>query len=196
MKKVFFTFVLFYLSIFAFAGPFGLKMGMSLEEVTEACNGVEPVLIERDCYSFTPVKPHPLFRYYYIFVDPQEGLYFIRVATDDINTNRYGTEIKNCFSEIKGRIEKIYGKPRVVDSVDPNSIYKDDEYWFKSLEEGARRYSAIWESSPTKELKDDLNFVGIMAKAYGYSYDFVGYIRLEYCFLNAQAVEESQDDVF
>ena len=196
MKKRFLVGFLIFLTFSAFAGPFGLRMGMSLDEITDVCNGVEPVFIEKDFYSFTPVKTHPLFKYYYIHVDPAEGLYCIRVLTDDIKPNEYGTELKDSFAEIKNRIEKVYGKPRIVDEIDPNSYYKDDNEWFRALAQGARRYFAVWETSNKNKLKDDLELVGIMAKTYGPDYSPVGYIALEYYFLNTESVEDSQDDVF
>ena len=49
MKKFCILFILFFIPVTIFAGPFGLKMGMSLEELTEACTE-EPEYIADDRY--------------------------------------------------------------------------------------------------------------------------------------------------
>ena len=118
------------------------------------------------------------------------GLYCIKAISDDISTNKYGTELKKAFSEIKERVSKTYGNPRIIDHVDPSSIWRDESFWLHALDDGARTYAAIWESN----LKDDLVYVSISTSAV--SYKEIGWITLEYHFSNKSDVEDSQDDVF
>lgn len=172
------------------SGPFGLKMGMTLEQITQACNNTKPKQIEGDKYYVYPAKTHPLFKTYIAYVDSSEGLYCLQAVSDNITTNDYGTELKQAFAEIKDRISKTYGNPRMIDVFDPNSIWKGDSDWLTALEEGARIYAAIWE----RQLKDDLVSVYINTSA-NWIYK-VGWITLEYDFKNKSIVEDFQDDVF
>lgn len=172
------------------SGPFGLKMGMTLEQITQACNNTKPKQIEDDKYYVYPAKKHPLFKYYYAYVDSSEGLYCLQAVSDDIKTNDYGTELKQAFAEIKDRISKTYGNPRMIDVVDSNSLWRDVSFWVKALDDGARTYAAIWEH----QLKDNLVRVYINTSAI--SYKEIGWITLEYDFSNKSIVEDSQDDVF
>lgn len=194
MKKLFLLLILLSAPILLFSAPFGLSMGMTLDDLAETCDGAEPIHIEDDCYYVFPVKKHPLFKHYVAFVDDDEGLYLIRAVSDDISTNRYGTEIQNTFAEIKERVSKTYGRPRIIDEIESDCVFKDAEYWVYSLADGARAYAAIWESSAKNELKDDLTEVSIYASAKNYPQ--TGWIILEYKFNNMQAVQDAQDDVF
>ncbi len=191
MKRFLICLIYAFLSISILASPFGLKMGMSINEIRDACNGVKPKYIEKDCYYVFPIKKHPLFKHYIAFVDPEKGLYCLKIISNDISTNNYGTELQNAFSEIKDRVSKTYGNPRIIDELDPKSIWNDDAYWLKALNDGARKYAAIWDSN---KLADDLDCVSIYASAQ--SYNNKGWIILEYDFLNIKSVQDSQDDVF
>jgi hypothetical protein len=171
-------------------GPFGLKMGMTLAQITEVCNNTKPKQIEGDRYYVYPAKKHPLFKYYIAYVDFSEGLYCLQAVSDDIKTNDYGNEVKSSFTEIKDRISKTYGAPKIIDRISNDSLYREDKYWIYTLEKGARTYAAIWDS----KLKDDLDRVFIYVTAD--IYPEVGWINLEYDFKNKSIVENSQDDVF
>ena len=173
-----------------YAAPFGLKMGMTIDEIAEQCEE-EPVHIEGDAYIIKPVKKHPLFEYYAVYVNENGGLYQIRAISDEIKCNNYGTEIKNAFSNIKDRIAKTYGRPKVIDKVDMNSLFKDDEYWFYTLKEGSRELHATW--GEKTELPD--NLAGIVLDCVASSYN-KGVLVLYYYFKNADSVEDEQDSVF
>ncbi len=195
MKKIFILLLVFmFLPLTIIAAPFGFNMGMTLEDIKEACEGAEPKHIEDDCYYVFPVKKHPLFKHYVAFIDQEKGLYCLKAVSDDIKTNNYGTEIQNAFAEIKERVSKTYGRPRMIDEIASDSLWKDDKYWISALSDGARTYAAIWESSVKNKLKDDLTDVSIYASAQRAPQ--VGWIILEYDFNNIQAVKDAQDDVF
>ena len=66
-------------SSFLYAGPFGLSNGMTLEEVTEACNGEIPKRIAQDDrYFIVPSKSHSTFTTYIAWISEDYGLYHIR----------------------------------------------------------------------------------------------------------------------
>lgn len=178
-----------------YAAPFGLKMGMTMDEIAEQCEE-ELVHIEGDAYIIEPVKKHPLFKYYVAYVHKENGLYQIRAMSDEINCNKYGTELKNAFHDVKDRIAKTYGKPKVIDKYENSgdTYHKKDEYWFYSLREDTRKLYAIWGGGA--DLADDLDMVGLECKVSDGFFEGTGCLVLYYYFKNADSVEDEQDSVF
>ena len=183
------------LSFCVYAAPFGLKMGMTLDEITEQCEE-EPSYLENDIYIISPVKKHPLFEYYGVYVDEKEGLYEVRAISYPIKSNKFGEEIKKAFSNIKDRITKTYGRPKVTDRYEnsEDSYHKKDEYWFYSLREGSRKLCATW--GKNADLADDLDMVVLDCTVSDGFYEGTGQIILYYYFKNAYSVEDEQDSVF
>lgn len=199
MKRFVLIYVFVFLSIAIFASPFGLKMGMTIDEIAEQCEEY-PSLVKDEIYLVKPIKKHPLFSYYAVYVNEKTGLYQIRAISDSISCNKYGTEIKNAFTSIKDRIAKTYGKPKVNDRYKntADSYYQKDEYWFYSLREGSRELSAIWGEKTT--LIDDLECIALDCTADyivedGYV-DEKAHLVLYYYFNNASGVEDEHDSVF
>ena len=194
MKKLFFALIFGLISTFIYAAPFGLKMGMTIEEIAEQCEE-EPSFVKDDIYLIKPIKKHPLFSYYAVYVSEKTGLYQIRVISDSVTCNNYGIEIQNSFNSIKDRIAKTYGKPRIINKVDPTSIWKDDKYWFQALKDGARQLSAIW--GEKTELADNLISVALDCVADNDIYHYEdAHLVLYYYFTNSTSVEDEQDSVF
>ncbi|MBR6154268.1 MAG: hypothetical protein IKQ43_07515 [Treponema sp.] len=190
-KKFLLVSVLFLFSGLLFAAPFGLTMGMNLEEIKGACGGKRPENVQDDCYRIYPEKNHPLFEEYYAYVDEVEGLYYIKAVSARISVNEYGTELKEKFNEINARVSKTYGTPKITDEIIRQTSFRSDSNWLYSLGEGSRVLSARWENA--NQLKDDLVYVYLYVSSEKYYY---GWVNLEYRFTNASAVEDSQDDVF
>ena len=192
MKKLFFTLIFGLLSTFIYAAPFGLKMGMTIDEIAEQCEE-EPSFVKDDIYWIKPIKSHPLFSYYAVYVSEKTGLYQIRAISDSVTCNKYGTEIQNAFNSVKDRISKTYGKPRIINKVDStiSSFLQKDEYWFQTLKDGARQLSAIW--GEKTELTDNLISVALECVADNYE---DAHLVLYYYFTNSTSVEDEQDSVF
>ncbi len=190
MKKTLPILILAFLSISIFAAPFGLKMGMTLEDIKRACNGVEPQYIENDCYYVFPAKTHPSFKYYVAYVNDIKGLYCLGAISDEISTDSRGKELKNAFAEIKERISKTYGNAKMIDELIPNALYKDDNEWIDSIVYNERTYEAVWKSN----LKDNLDNVLLYMTVKNHPKS--GRIILEYDFSNKKAVEDLQDQLF
>ena len=192
MKKLFFAIIFGLLSTFIYAAPFGLKMGMTIEEIAEQCEE-EPSFVKDDIYLVKPIKKHPLFSYYAVYVSEKTGLYQIRAISDSVTCNKYGTEIQNAFNSVKDRISKTYGKPRIINKVDStiSSFLQKDEDWFHTLKDGARQLSAIW--GENTELTDNLISVALDCVADNYE---DAHLVLYYYFTNSTSVEDEQDSVF
>lgn len=195
MKKILFVCILALMPLFVFASPFGLRMGMTVDEIAEECEE-GPVLVEKDSYLIKPKKSHPQFVYYAVCVDEDVGLYTIMAMSISITTNKYGTELQDSFNKMKNRISKTYGKPQVKDEIrkDVLSSYKKDDYWFYTLKEGERELSATWEGNSS--LADDLEFVTLKCVTVSGFYEGEGCLLLGYRFINAGSVEDEQDSVF
>ncbi len=194
MRKTFLVVIISMLVTSIFAAPFGLKMGMTIAEIEKQCEG-KPVFIQDDIYLVTPIKSHPLFEQYAVFVNKKAGLYKICAVSQAMTVNDYGTELKNAFDNVKDRVAKTYGKPRIIDEIDKRSIWKGDNYWFTALKEGARVLCAIW--GENTQLADDLVIVSLECAqddrlgSYG-----KGILILYYYFKNTSIVEDEQDSVF
>ena len=195
MRKLFLVMIFGLISAFIYAAPFGLKMGMTVEEIAEQCEE-EPSYFEDDIYFVKPIKKHPLFDYYAVYVNEKTGLYQIRAISSPITTNKFGTELKNAFNSLKEKKKKTYGKPKVTDkySNSSDSYHQQDEYWFYSLREGSRELSAVW--GYDSALSDDLESVALECTVLSGFYEGTGQLVLYYYFKNTSAVEDEQDEVF
>ncbi len=197
MKKIILTVITFtLLSLAIFSAPFGLKMGMSLEEIRKQCEE-EPVFAKDDIYIIKPIKKHPLFEYYAVYINANVGLYQIRAISESVFCNKYGTEIQNSFNSVKDRIAKTYGTPKINDKVDSriSSYMQEDEQWFQTLKDGSRVLSAVWNEKT--ELSD--NLTAVVLECLPDSDTFINskaHLLLCYYFNNGQSVEDEQDKVF
>ena len=195
MKKLFLALIFGLLSTFIYAAPFGLKMGMTIEEIAAQCEE-EPSFVKDDIYLVKPVKSHPLFEYYAVYISEKTGLYQIRAISAPITSNRFGTELKNAFTNVKDRIAKVYGKPKINDKYNntADSYYQEDEYWFYALREGSRELSAVW--GYNSSLADNLDTVALECSVTSGFYEGSGQLILYYYFTNANSVKDEQDEVF
>lgn len=197
MKKIFsiFTF-LFICSLSVFAGPFGLDMGMTLEEVAEACGGIEPEYISDDRYYIQPVKSHPLFEGYVVWISEAEGLYYIKGISREIQANDYGTEVKQEFARLLSPLERKYGKFAKTDKISKDSLYQEDKYWMSSLARGSRTFEAHWsDGEDASEKFGGLTTISIGIRTQATYITNKAYIWIEYGFVNAVKGFDNLDDV-
>lgn len=195
MKRLFLAVLFIIGATFTYAVPFGLKMGMTIGEIAQQCED-EPSFLQDDIYLVTPIKKHPLFTYYAVYVNEGTGLYQIRAVSDSIECNQYGTELQNAFNNLKDRIGKTYGKPKINNRVDPklSEFEQEDSYWFMTLKKGPRVLKAIW--SEKTSLPDDLYEIGLKCVADSGYLNSKSHLHLYYIFNNALSVEDEQDSVF
>lgn len=197
MKKLFLVMIFGIISTFVNAAPFGLKMGMSFSEITEACGGNRPERLENDDrYFIKPQKSHPTFVLYLAWISEEHGLYRIRGISDEKTTDKYGRDIQNFFYSFEDRVESVYGTPDITDKIiDSNSWHKDASDWSYSLREGERELSAVWEEgNKGTKLKDDITYINLYvtpSKSIGYTFVLI----IDYEFSNSFAVEKNEDSV-
>ena len=174
----------------AFAGPFGLKMGMPLEQIDAKAKQLAP-----GKYQITNVpKPHSAFESYVVQVAPKAGLCWIKAIGKDITTSSYGVELKSAFYDMKEKLDKAYGNSKTTDRLLPGSIWHESNEWMMGLIKKERFLFAIWEKETGAKLKNNIITITMAAKPSARS---KGYIGVDYSFSNEEECNkeiESQED--
>lgn len=183
-------------SISLFAGPFGLEMGMSVKQVNSVANSrVE--LLEDDIYELTPPKTNNMFETYVVAIHPEYGVYVIRAIGIDIETNKYGYELKDAYEQVASGVQGKYGEYGEIDALLPGSIWNEPQDWMMGLYEEERFLLAEWSRDKGSTLPKDIESIYLVPKALSPS---IGYIVLEYYSFDYNKIEEEekarQDSVF
>jgi hypothetical protein len=173
-------------------GPFGLDMGLSLDDVKQIC---EIEHIDNDAYEITPPQKNDLFKTYIVWIDSEYGLHGIRAITERIHANDHGAELKSRFENIVESIESKYGKYKRTDKNSNNRLFREPQYFMYTLREGSRELSAVWAKRYQSQLPDNIAGIAIEVVAEN-AFPNVGYVTLEYGFSNSDAVKAKADTVF
>lgn len=175
-------------------GPFGLEQGMSHEDISSIGGGVQLSHIDDDRYLVIPPKSHPSFGQYVVWLNEHQGLYYIKATGTTIKSSDYGTELKREFHNVLAPLEKKYGKFTLIDTIAPDFVLSDQQYWMYALRNGARTYQAHWEAPDNNPKYNNIEeiWLGIESKN---SYSDEGYIWIEYKFSNADEARDSFDDI-
>jgi hypothetical protein len=190
--------VLFYFLIIgiAFAGPFGLDMGMTFDQVRDK-TGNSPELTREDLYRVDPPNKHDMFESYFVQISPKYGIVWIRAIGKDIATNGHGTMLKSAFNDLVASIERTYGKYTKTDVLLPGSIWDEPEDFMIGLLRKDRYLMAGWNKDSGASLPNDISTIGVMISASSRS---EGYVVLEYYSPNKDLVDAEkkakQDSVF
>ena len=127
-----------------FAGPFGIDMGMSLSQVKTACK-TSPKHIQDNVYEITPPKTNDIFETYYVRIDPDYGVYWLKAIGKDLYTNGYGERVKSTFESLITSIRRTYGEELYrIDELKEGSIWGDSERFMYALQHGDRELYAMW----------------------------------------------------
>lgn len=127
-----------------FAGPFDIDMGMSLAQVKAVCKTV-PKQIRDNVYEITPPKTNNMFETYYIRIDPDYGVYWLKAIGKDLYPNGYGDRLKSTFENLVESIRKNYGEElHKVDELKEGSIWGDPGDFMRALQKGDRELYAMW----------------------------------------------------
>jgi hypothetical protein len=173
------------ITIPAFAGPFGLDMGMTLEQLTAVC-GSAPVSVGTNLYKVTPAKPHQAFETYVVQISPTYGVFFIKAIGKRVNTSVYGTELKSAFTQLVTSLENTYGTAKTYDFLRPGSIWDEPNDWMMALRKQERFLAAYWEEKTDGLYQGDILNLGVMVDAISTE---TGVIFLEYYSKDSVAAE-------
>jgi len=166
MKKGIAFVIMFLVAIsFAIAQPFGIKMGMTLDDlIAMGCN---PKVQSNHphWYDITPPKPHPSFNGYSVEISKNYGVIAIVAFGKDIKTSVYGEAIKDEFDKIKNQISISYGRSDDSDLLKPGSIWDEPKDWMMALLKEERILDAFWAPEYGSILPDDISSVSLHAGA-------------------------------
>lgn len=159
----------------AFAQAFGIAMGTPIENLE----------IEKDhgssTYTISVPKPHSEFETYLVLATPQTGVCKINAIGKDHNNDRFGTSVKNAFSELHSALESRYGTHKFYDFIAPGGIWDGPEEWVMSIRQSERYYDAFWDEEEKSSLPEE--FQGITLGVRANSSDSA-YISLSYTYSN------------
>lgn len=163
-------------------GPFGLWMGISLEELGRESRELAPAKYKIEAVP----KPHSAFETYIAMVAPQNGLCWIKALSPTLQTNVFGVSLRTAFESMEEKLRETYGKSKRTDFIMSGSIWHDPQYWMQSLISQDRFFMTEWASEHGSTLKDSLISVALIVSATDTT---TGYIAIEYSFENKKAAE-------
>jgi hypothetical protein len=158
-------------------GPFGLWMGMRLDELNSPYTEVV-----RGKYKPESVPiPHSAFESYVLQVTPKSGLSWAKAIGKTIQTSVFGVELKSSFDTMEGKLVATYGKGHRTDLLMNGSIWNEPKEWMMSMVKKERFLMTEWSAKYGSSLVDSLISVFLVASALNTS---SGYIAIEYSFEN------------
>jgi hypothetical protein len=174
------------------SGPFGLWMGMKLDDLAAPATALGSSKFRVD----TVPKPHPAFQYWIVRVTPRQGLSWIKAIGKPIATNTAGHQLIAAFDDLERRLSKTYGNGQRTGHLLPDSIWSDPGDWMAGLLDQDRTLMTIWSPEHGSRLPDPLTMVGLLAEAEDTT---TGWLGVEYYFENedeaAEAATAAEDEV-
>ena len=163
-----------------YEGPFGLKMGLSIEETKKLISGLSKNENGEWIYRADSVPtPHPDFDFYSLQFSENSGLCSISAIGKDIKSGDSGAEIRSDFNSLDESLSKKYGKGKKYDFT--SSKYESPEYWMMYLLKKNRTLAKFWNKENGSNILNNLSVISLQAKASDMS---TGYLILSYDFEN------------
>jgi hypothetical protein len=176
MKKFVLLVVLFLMSTMLFAGPFGLEMGMTLEEIREKCGSSNVKYSEDGVYMVKPPRKSSSFNGYIALVDDTFGLH----AT---SANSVIMPYKQCIIHLRdlfNRLRAYYGEPQM------RTLLKDINPVYMASESPDTVVQHTWKRPECKKLeKENVDSLTILIRELG---EDAGYVSITYFFDNHKKV--------
>ena len=170
MKRVALLVVSFLMVTMLFAGPFGLEMGMTLNEIREKCGWSNVECIENGVYRVEPPRKSSSFGVYFAFVDDTFGLH----AT---SANSVIMPYKQCIIHLRdlfNRLRAYYGEPQM------RTLLKDINPVYMASESPDTVVQHTWKRPECKKLeKENVDSLTILIRELS---EDVGDVRITYCF--------------
>jgi len=168
----------------AWAGPFGLSMGMKESDF----EGQLEKMDRRGTYRLTnPPDPDSTFKWYMVSFSAMHGLCRVAGFGEEFSSSVYGEQVKGRFAGLKSQPEGKYGEADMVqDELLPNSIWDEPNEWMRSLRHNHRKVQALWDNS-ARPLPDRIDSILLRAMA---SSEDTGKLFLGYEFECWKAMQE------
>jgi hypothetical protein len=146
MRKLLVIVLILGVSISLFAGPFGIEMGWTLEDLDK--NGIKYELYKENynvsTYDVFPKTPHADFPEYIVRIDTQKGIYEIIAFGKDISAPSYGTALKEAYKKVRDQVSRTYGIPKEFDYLKNDSIWDEPGDWMTALKVEDRTLVSYW----------------------------------------------------
>lgn len=124
-------------------GPFGLKMGLSVETAKNLIPSLSESDSEPGVYNAVSVPvPHPDFESYSLFFSKKSGLCRVVGIGKDIPSGDVGFEVRSAFDALDEALTQKYGKGKKYDFTSEH--YESPEYWMLSLLKKNRILAKVW----------------------------------------------------
>jgi hypothetical protein len=162
MKASRFMFLIGLISSAVIAGPMGLKMSETLEELQK-----KATLTPDGAYVYRATSlpgGHPDFDRYTLLVTPEHGLCKVLAFSKPVETSVYGTELLDSFDKYFEALTKKYGEAKRFDYLKSGSIWNKPNEWTTALLKKERTLAAFW-SSKNGPTIDDVTSVSLEAHA-------------------------------
>lgn len=146
------------------AAPFGLAMGMSLEELS--AYAPKPVSKQPHVYRIETAPRHSSnFDHYLLRIDPQHGLCVINAVSKDMRVTPTGDTVRQSYTNLKAQLTNKYGEPAIdIDQLVAGSLWAAPQQWMRSLFFRQRSLTAIW-SAETAPLVSNIADIALTARA-------------------------------
>lgn len=170
----------------AAAGPFGLEMGMTPEQLRQAGVDLKP---QKNGWYEAKKLPKTLdaFEAYELWVESGIGLCKLRAIGRTISSNSFGDQLKSEFESIEQLLVSAYGQNKRFDFLMSGSIWSDGNDWMMALLKKERTLTSYWDESEGSKMKDRVSGIALEAKGMNVSR---GYIHVLYEFENVDSCLE------
>jgi len=164
----------------AYNGPFGLKMGLSLEDAKALIPSLSADEEKPGVYSAANVPiSHPDFESYSLTFSQKSGLCKIVGIGKDIASGDAGFEVRSAFDALDEALTKKYGKGKKYDFT--SERYESPEFWMMYLLKKNRTLAKVWSKEKSSILTNSLSAITLEAGATDMS---TGYLVMRYEFEN------------
>ncbi len=158
---------------FAFASsPFGITIGMTLDEMENAGMDPYPVYDAEGYYWVYAPDPADVFTDYIVKVSDEYGVYIIQAYTADIVTDDEGTELKDLYLDLEEEMDYAFDYGERYWDVDIDS---DD--FMSELVWGDLYFYSEWYPEYGNYIADDIIDAALIVIVTDYN---LGMIELEY----------------
>lgn len=191
MKNVTFCVMALLMAAYAFCqpwdGPFGLKMGLTFNQLKAVDPGIEKQ--DENNYKMTKVpKPHRDMESYFVTISPTSGLAKVGALSADIFSNGYGFDVRSKYESLRDALAEKYGEYREIDMLMPGSIWDDPDDFMMALLMEERYLFCVWAPDNGVTLPSYLSGVALSTNGLNSN---TAYLSLDYEFSNfAVYIEE------
>jgi hypothetical protein len=136
-------------------GPFGLRMGLTLEQI----QAIDPDVSRKadNAYLVTVVpQPDPRFEFYTLAISPDSGLAKVVAVSKEITVDEYATELIAEFSDIQEEMSHTYGDYEESDWWISLVFWEDQEYFMYDLMDEEIEMISYWTRESGAELPEGI----------------------------------------